>query len=245
VRRIFRERLDRESSGRVARVAPVRLERTLVCVDPDGRTLRLRSQRIASLADRHVGAIRLEIAIEDGPSAHVAVVSAVRTHEGHGPLPHVELVATGSVGEIAVLHSRTPGNRVAVDHAIAVTGSARGSALAGEHIADEDMCGRAVACDLSAGEGASITARLDAASDAAEGESIELWIDTSKIHLFDAETGDNIQRPGDDAEPPSHGPSHDDADGEADRPTASGEGNGHEPATTPAPDPEPHTVPSS
>ena len=130
----------------------LRLERTLVCVDPDGRTLRLRSQRIASLADRHVGAIRLEIAIEDGPSAHVAVVSAVRTHERHGPLPHVEPVATGSVGEIAVLHSRTPGNRVAVDHALAVTGSARGSALAGEHIADEDMCGRAVACDLSAGE---------------------------------------------------------------------------------------------
>jgi len=99
--------------------------------------------------------------------------------------------------------------------------------------------------EIAGGEGASITARLDAASDAAEGESIELWIDTSKIHLFDAETGDNIQRPGDDAEPPSHGPSHDDADVEADRPTASGEGNGHEPATTPAPDPEPHTVPSS
>ena len=97
--------------------------------------------------------------------------------------------------------------------------------------------------EISAGEGASITARLDAASEAAEGESIELWIDTSKIHLFDAETGDNIQRPGDDAEPPSHGPSHDDADGEADRPTASGEGNGHEPSTTPtAPAEEPHTV---
>jgi trehalose/maltose hydrolase-like predicted phosphorylase len=130
----------------------LRLERTLRCVDPDGRTLRLRSQRIASLADRHVGAIRIEFAIEDGPSAHVEVVSAVRTREGHGPLPHVELVATGSVGEIAVLHSRTPGARVGVDHALAISAGARGSALAGEHVAGEDMCGRAVACDLAAGE---------------------------------------------------------------------------------------------
>ena len=130
----------------------LRLERTLRCVDPDGRTLRLRSQRIASLADRHVGTIRMEIAIEDGPSAHVEVVSVVRTREGHGPLPHVELVATGSVGEIAVLHSRTPGARVGVDHALAISASARGSALAGEHVAGEDMCGRAVGCDLAAGE---------------------------------------------------------------------------------------------
>jgi kojibiose phosphorylase len=130
----------------------LRLERTLRCVDPDGRTLRLRSQRIVSLADRHVGAIRVELAVEAGPNAHVEIVSVVRTHESHGPLPHVELVAIGSVGEIAVLHTRTPGNRVAVDHAIAVSASARGSALACEHVNDEDMCGRAVACDLAAGD---------------------------------------------------------------------------------------------
>jgi kojibiose phosphorylase len=130
----------------------MRLERTLRCVDPDGRRLRLRSQRIASLADRHVGAIRLEIAIEDGPATRVEVLSTVRTRESHGPLPHVEMVATGSVGEIAVLHTRTPGARVAVDHALAVTASAGGSALAGEHLTGEDLCGRAVACDLSAGD---------------------------------------------------------------------------------------------
>ena len=33
----------------------LRLDRTLRCVDPEGRTLRLRSQRIASLADRQSG----------------------------------------------------------------------------------------------------------------------------------------------------------------------------------------------
>ena len=48
------------------------LERTLRCVDPDGRTLRLDSERFVSLADRHVGAIRLELALEDGPEARVA-----------------------------------------------------------------------------------------------------------------------------------------------------------------------------
>ena len=65
----------------------------------------------------------------------------VRTREAHGPLPHVQLVATGHVGEIAVLHARTPGNRVAVDHAVAVSAAARGSALACEHVAGEDTCG--------------------------------------------------------------------------------------------------------
>jgi trehalose/maltose hydrolase-like predicted phosphorylase len=130
----------------------LRLDRTLRCVDPEGRTLRLRTQRIASLSDRHVGAIRLELAIEDGPGARVEVVSAVRTHEAHGPLPHVQLVATGHVGEIAVLHSRTPGNRVGVDHAVAVSAEARGSALACEHVTGEDMCGRAVSCDLAPGD---------------------------------------------------------------------------------------------
>ena len=91
----------------------------------------LRADR--GLADRHVGAIRLELALEDGPEARVEVVAALRTHESHGPLPHVELVATGSVGEIEVLHARTPGNRVAVDHALAVTALAGGKPIAAEH----------------------------------------------------------------------------------------------------------------
>jgi trehalose/maltose hydrolase-like predicted phosphorylase len=130
----------------------LRLERTLRCVDPEGRTLRLRSQRVASLADPHVGAVRLELAVERGPGARVEVVAALRTHEGHGPLPHVELVATGSVGAIEVLHARTPGNRVAVDHALAVTATADGPAVAMEHTAGEDMCGRVVTCDLAEGD---------------------------------------------------------------------------------------------
>ncbi len=43
------------------------LERTLRCVDPDGRRLRLESHRLVSLARRHLGAIRLRLVLEDGP----------------------------------------------------------------------------------------------------------------------------------------------------------------------------------
>jgi multiple sugar transport system ATP-binding protein len=49
--------------------------------------------------------------------------------------------------------------------------------------------------DFANKEGAQVVARLDAASAAAEGEEIELWLDTDRIHLFDAKTGDNLQNP--------------------------------------------------
>jgi len=41
------------------------------------------------------------------------------------------------------------------------------------------------------GEG-QIVARLDAASKVKRGEEAELWVDTSKLHFFDAETGKNL-----------------------------------------------------
>jgi multiple sugar transport system ATP-binding protein len=41
----------------------------------------------------------------------------------------------------------------------------------------------------SAGEGGQVVARLEPASKAAEGQETELWLDTSKIHLFDAGSG--------------------------------------------------------
>jgi multiple sugar transport system ATP-binding protein len=37
-----------------------------------------------------------------------------------------------------------------------------------------------------------IVARLDSASEAREGEEIELFVDLSKLHLFDLETGRNL-----------------------------------------------------
>jgi multiple sugar transport system ATP-binding protein len=43
----------------------------------------------------------------------------------------------------------------------------------------------------SAGEGL-VVARLDAASKARRGEELELWLDATKLHFFDAETGENL-----------------------------------------------------
>jgi multiple sugar transport system ATP-binding protein len=43
----------------------------------------------------------------------------------------------------------------------------------------------------SAGEG-KIVARLDPASRVRQGEEAELWVDTSRIHFFDAATGGRI-----------------------------------------------------
>ena len=44
-----------------------------------------------------------------------------------------------------------------------------------------------------------MVARLDANSEAAEGEELELWLDIDRVHLFDGESGDRIA--GKNAEP--------------------------------------------
>jgi multiple sugar transport system ATP-binding protein len=44
----------------------------------------------------------------------------------------------------------------------------------------------------SAGEAGQVVARLEPASKAAEGQETELWLDTSKIHLFDASSGQRL-----------------------------------------------------
>jgi multiple sugar transport system ATP-binding protein len=45
----------------------------------------------------------------------------------------------------------------------------------------------------SSGEG-NVVARLDAVSPVRRGEEIELWVDSSKLHLFDPETGQSLRR---------------------------------------------------
>ncbi|MCU1355817.1 MAG: transporter-like protein [Acidimicrobiales bacterium] len=46
-----------------------------------------------------------------------------------------------------------------------------------------------------ANEGAQVVARLDANSEAAEGQELELWLDMDRVHLFDAKDGTNLQNP--------------------------------------------------
>jgi multiple sugar transport system ATP-binding protein len=45
----------------------------------------------------------------------------------------------------------------------------------------------------SSGEG-NVVARLDAVSPVRRGQQTELWVDTSKLHLFDPETGRSLKR---------------------------------------------------
>ena len=40
-----------------------------------------------------------------------------------------------------------------------------------------------------------MVARLDANSEAAEGQELELWLDMDRVHLFDAKDGPNLQNP--------------------------------------------------
>lgn len=128
------------------------LERTLRCTDPDGRRLRLESWRLVSLARRHLGAIRQRIVLEDGPPARVRIHAGVRAQEGQGPLPHVEVVAAGHADGVDLLHTRTPGGRVAVDVGIAVAARHDDAAVDAEREVDADGCGRTVEIELLPGE---------------------------------------------------------------------------------------------
>ena len=39
-----------------------------------------------------------------------------------------------------------------------------------------------------------VVARLDAASEVSEGEEAELWVDATKLHLFDPQSGESLTR---------------------------------------------------
>jgi multiple sugar transport system ATP-binding protein len=47
--------------------------------------------------------------------------------------------------------------------------------------------------DVPGGGAGRVVARLDPASSAKHGEELELWVDTSRIHFFDAATGGRIR----------------------------------------------------
>jgi multiple sugar transport system ATP-binding protein len=60
-----------------------------------------------------------------------------------------------------------------------------------EHL--QELAADAGTGDLgAAAEGVQVTARLDAASKAAEDEELEMWLDLGKVHVFDPETGENL-----------------------------------------------------
>ena len=69
------------------------------------------------------------------------------------------------------------------------------SSIEGEGVESEELA--ELAQDAGAERGArraarQIVARLDAASKVERGDEAELWVDTSKLHLFDADSGDDL-----------------------------------------------------
>jgi multiple sugar transport system ATP-binding protein len=56
----------------------------------------------------------------------------------------------------------------------------------------EEIARDAGAEDRASGDGIQITARLDAASKAQEDSKLEIWLDVSKMHIFDPDSGDNL-----------------------------------------------------
>jgi multiple sugar transport system ATP-binding protein len=66
--------------------------------------------------------------------------------------------------------------------------------VSGSANSHEEMVQLANELDLETGGGdeSQVVARLDAASDAREGQEVEIWLDARQIHLFDPETGENL-----------------------------------------------------
>jgi multiple sugar transport system ATP-binding protein len=60
-----------------------------------------------------------------------------------------------------------------------------------EHL--QELAADAGTADLTGGEeGVQVTARLDAASKAAEDQELEFWLDLEKVQVFDPESGENL-----------------------------------------------------
>jgi multiple sugar transport system ATP-binding protein len=67
----------------------------------------------------------------------------------------------------------------------------QGERATAEHL--QELAADAGTGDLGAAEeGVQVTARLDAGSEAAEDQELEIWIDLDKIHVFDPESGENL-----------------------------------------------------
>jgi multiple sugar transport system ATP-binding protein len=56
----------------------------------------------------------------------------------------------------------------------------------------QELAQDAGAGDVPGGDQSQIVARLDAASEIKRGEEVELWVDTSKLHLFDPDGGESL-----------------------------------------------------
>jgi trehalose/maltose hydrolase-like predicted phosphorylase len=111
----------------------------------------LTSNRIVSLASRHSAAARLTLELRSGAAAQVVARAGAQAWEREGALPHVVVTAAGNADGVDMLHTRTPGARVAVDVAQALTARCDGQPLPVRHVTAEKFSGSELEVHLEAG----------------------------------------------------------------------------------------------
>ena len=67
----------------------------------------------------------------------------------------------------------------------------------------EELANDAGAADLPTQEGSQVVARLDAASQARQGQEAELWFNTEHLHLFEPESGQSLLGAGGNGDSPA------------------------------------------
>ena len=68
----------------------------------------------------------------------------------------------------------------------------RGRGRASDQIAE--LAADAGGADIPGCEGQQVVARLNADSAVSRGQPARLWLDTSRLHLFDPQSGENLTR---------------------------------------------------
>jgi len=119
------------------------LSRTVLWESPSGIRLRITSERFASLADEHVGAIRYSVTAEEQPQATGAgkdldldLWASINTAVGNNNLMHWETVDQGHEDELSWLFSQTIYSSVQLVQTMSFTTSAPGLS---KEIADSDI----------------------------------------------------------------------------------------------------------
>ncbi len=89
------------------------LSRTIHWETPNGIRVKISSERVASLADEHVGVVRYRITSEEGnPDLDIALWANFNTAIGNYDLMHWETVDQGFEGEVMWLQSETKKSKV-------------------------------------------------------------------------------------------------------------------------------------
>ena len=97
------------------------LRRSLVWQSPQHIRLQISTERFASLADEHLGAVRYHVLVQDSPDeepVEIRLFAGIESGQGNYDLLHWETVEQGSQGEIVWLSSETRSSGVQLGQAL-------------------------------------------------------------------------------------------------------------------------------